>query len=98
MKEILNQIFEIEQKVGNQQITNLDRNIRRLYHEFENEGFVLKNPIGEKFSELRTDMDATIMGELKNKLIVTKVLKPIIYQKQNEELILIQKAVVIVGN
>ncbi|WP_298475433.1 hypothetical protein [uncultured Maribacter sp.] len=98
MKEILNQFFEIEQKITNQQITTLGRNIKRLHHEFEREGFILKNPIGEKFSELRTDMDATIMGELNNKLIVTKVLKPIIYQKQNEELILIQKAVVIVGN
>ena len=47
MKEILNQIFDIAQKSEKKDIDIFDRNIRRLYHEIEALGYVLKNPIGE---------------------------------------------------
>ena len=61
-------------------------------------GFVIKNPIGEKFSEQRTDIETTILGELEKDLIITKTMKPIIYKKEEAELTLLQKGVVIVEN
>ncbi len=96
MKEIINQVFEIEQKAATHQAGIFDRNLRRMYHEFEKEGYLVKNPVGEKFTEQRTDIDATIIGELNAHLTITKVLKPIIFKKEYTEMLLIQKGVVIV--
>ncbi|WP_430905814.1 hypothetical protein [Maribacter sp. 2-571] len=97
MKEVINQVFEIEQKAAAQKAGLFDRNLRRLYHEFEREGYVVKDPLGEKFSEQRTDIDATIMGELNGNLKITKVLKPIIFKKEHDSMLLVQKGVVLVG-
>lgn len=96
MKEVLNQLFEIEQKGAKNNVTLFDRNIRRMFHEIEELGYYIKNPEGEKFSEERTDIDATMMGTMHSKMKITKVLKPIIYQNDQEHPIIIQKGVVIV--
>lgn len=96
MKEILNQLYEIEQKSEKNNITLFDRNLKRLFHEIEEQGFFIKNPLGEKFSESRTDIDATLMNKLGPKSTITKVLKPIIYKKDGDQLIIIQKGVAIV--
>ncbi|MCL5245056.1 hypothetical protein M4I21_04505 [Cellulophaga sp. 20_2_10] len=96
MKEILNQLYEIEQKSIKNEITLFDRNLKRLFHEIEEQGFFIKNPIGEKFTELRTDIDATLINNLGPNSKITKVLKPIIYKKDGDQLIIIQKGVAIV--
>ena len=71
--------------------------IKRMIHECSSNGFYIKNPIGEKFSEERTDIDATIMADLSTKLTITKVLKPIVYKKEGDVNIIVQKGVVIVA-
>ena len=96
MKEVLNQLFEMEQKGTKNNISLFERNIRRMFHEIEALGYFIKNPQGEKFSEERTDIDATVMGAINSKMKITKVLKPIIYQREQEQAIIIQKGVVIV--
>ncbi len=96
MKEILNQIFDIEQKSEKKDIDIFNRNIRRLYHEIEVLGFVAKNPLGEKYSLERTDIEATLMSDFKPKMKITKVLKPIIFTTTNGQMQLVQKGVVIV--
>lgn len=96
MKEILNQIFEIEQKTKKNNISVINRNLKRIYHEMEQMGFVLKNPIGEKFSIERTDVEATLMNDLSADLKIVKVLKPIVYKKEGESFLIVQKGVVIV--
>lgn len=40
MKEILNQLYEIEQKSIKNEITLFDRNLKRLFHEIEEQGFL----------------------------------------------------------
>ncbi|WP_299617323.1 hypothetical protein [uncultured Tenacibaculum sp.] len=95
MKEILNQIFDIAQKSEKKDIDIFDRNIRRLYHEIEALGYVLKNPIGEKYSLERTDIEATLMNDFHSKMKITKVLKPIVYSTENGQMVLVQKGVVI---
>lgn len=97
MKEILNQVYDIEQKSEKREITFFDRNIRRIYHEVEQLGFVLKNPLGEKYSLERTDVEATLMHDFEEGMQITKVLKPIIYQVKSNNMVIIQKGVVIVA-
>lgn len=96
MKEILNQVYEIEQKSEKRELTFFNRNVRRIYHEIEQMGFVLKNPLGEKYSLERTDIEANLLTDFHEGMRVSKVLKPIIYKVEDDQMILIQKGIVIV--
>jgi hypothetical protein len=100
---ILNQIFEIENKLGKLQEQNsIQRNIDRLKDLFETEvlsdgqGLVFHNPLGEAYNETRTDCEASISGSSHENLEIIEVLKPIIYAKVGNTKMVIQKAIVIV--
>lgn len=98
---VLNQIFEIENKANKiKEQNSIDRNINKLRIFFEEEyGLIMENPLGEKYSQTRTDLEASIVGEINecDELYVNEVIKPIIRLKQNEITQIIQQAVVIVG-
>lgn len=96
MKEILNQVYDIEQKSKKRNVDFFERNFRRIYHEIEELGFILKDPLGEKYTLERTDVEATLMNDFYEEMKIVKVLKPIVYEKKNEALTIIQKGVVIV--
>jgi hypothetical protein len=99
---MLNQIFEIEQKVAKLQESNsLQRNIDRLknYYEVEiadGQGLVYHNPIGEPYEVTRTDCEASIAGTGTENLEIIEVIKPIIYVKFGNSNMIVQKAIVIV--
>ena len=99
----LNQLFEIEQKIGKIQETNsVQRNIDRLKGYFEsdalgeNQGLVYHNPLGERFDETRIDCEATISGAGHENLVIIEVIKPIIYIKYGNTQMIAQKGIVIV--
>jgi hypothetical protein len=95
--QIINQVFEIQTKLNDlNEASSFERNMNRLFAIFEDEGFVVKNPINEIYQESRTDCEASIVGNTSSKMKITKVLKPIIYQKNGEQMQLVQKAIVIV--
>ncbi|MFT3980820.1 MAG: hypothetical protein QM687_10155 [Ferruginibacter sp.] len=94
---IINQVFELQQKVNTlQEAPGFERNFSRLFNVMEEEGFLVQNPLNEAYTESRTDCEASIVGEPASKMIITKVLKPVIYHKAEGQLRLVQKAVVIV--
>ena len=100
---MLNQLFEIEQKIEKiKEPNSVQRNIDRLKDFFETEalaegqGLVFRNPIGEKFDETRTDCEATISGAGHDKLEIIEVIKPIIYVKYGQTQMIAQKGIVIV--
>ena len=100
---MLNQLFEMEQKIAKIQETNsIQRNIDRLKGFFEsealaeNQGLAYHNPIGESFNETRTDCEATISGTGHENLKIIEVIKPIIYIKYGNTQLIAQKGVVIV--
>ena len=94
---IINQIFAIEMKVnsskGNQ---GLVRRFDRLYTEFEQLGYQIHNPIGEKYDETRSDCEATISGSEPTNLIIVEVLKPIIFRSVDNRRQIEQRGIVIV--
>jgi hypothetical protein len=102
MKEqinILNQIFEIKQKLEQLGITEkFHRNFARIENEFETIGLIMVNPNGKKYKDTRTDLEASIAGKEGNNMLITNVIKPIIYHKKNGANELVQKGVVIVEN
>lgn len=100
---MLNQLFEMEQKVGKLKEQNsVQRNIDRLKDFFatealsEGQGLIFYNPIGEKFDETRTDCEATISGAGHANLEIIEVIRPIIYIKYSQTQMIAQKGIVIV--
>lgn len=94
---IINQLFEIQQKLKEMgKADSFERNFSRLFTIFEEDGFIVQNPTNEPYTDSRTDCEASIAGNLSSKMKITKTLKPIIYKKENTNVQLLQKAVVIV--
>jgi len=94
---IINQVFEIKQKLEQEQITEkFDRNLNRLFSIMEEEGYLCNNPMGERYTDSRSDCTANIVGKEGRNMVITQVIKPIIYQKKEEALTLVQKGIVIV--
>jgi hypothetical protein len=56
----------------------------------------MHDPLLEKFTESRTDCEANIIGKLTNHMIVTQVIKPIIYQSIDGTKTIVQKGIVMV--
>lgn len=107
--DFMNQIFEIEKKSLNLKEENsIQRNINKIKGLLEEDffkgsstiGLTYHNPIGESYSDTRTDCEATIAGTGVDNLEIIEVIKPIIFYafKENEKIlkVIVQPAVVIV--
>ncbi len=77
---------------------NFERNFNRLFNIFEEDGYIIQNPTGEAYSETRTDCEASISGRIGSKMKITRTIKPIIYQRKDGNVLLLQKGVVIAEN
>jgi len=106
--DFMNQIFEIEKKCANLNEENsIQRNINKMKGLLEVEffkgsstiGLTYHNPLGEGYSDTRTDCEATIAGTGVENLRIVEVIKPIIFYayRENEKVIkvIVQPAVVI---
>ncbi|MDR0866806.1 MAG: hypothetical protein LBO74_18020 [Candidatus Symbiothrix sp.] len=95
--QLINQVAEIRQKIVREKLeAKFERNFNRIFAILEEEGFVCQYPLGEKYNETRTDCEATIIGKEAKNMVVTQVIKPIIYKKSPEGLTLVQKGIVMV--
>lgn len=107
--DLINQIFEIEKKTGIiKEENSIQRNINKIKNLIEGElfknaqdvGFTYHNPIGENYSETRTDCEATISGNDFKNLEIVEVIKPIIFCSIRDGLqikkTIVQPAVVVV--
>ena len=107
--DFMNQIFEIEKKATNLKEENsIQRNINKMKGIMEEEffkgtttiGLSFHNPLGESYTDTRTDCEATISGTSVENLEIIEVIKPIIfyaYQENDKTLnVIVQPAVVIV--
>lgn len=90
--EIINQLFEIEKKRKQFGYDKIDRNIERMKHLIDTEGFGYQ-PTGELYNETRIDCQATILKD-SEPYIISDTVKPIIYSKADH--IIVQQARVIV--
>ncbi|MGB3468409.1 MAG: hypothetical protein WBA74_24200 [Cyclobacteriaceae bacterium] len=95
---IINQIFEIETKLQhNDTIGPVERNMQRIKNHLEEMGMSYHSPLNEKYTLDRTDCEASIAGDTtENNMYISKVIKPVIYQKNDGREEIIQRAIVIV--
>ena len=79
---ILNHLYEIERKVGDlDEFKKISRNIQKIKDAFlleDGNEIFYEDPMGQKFDETRLDLDAHIVGENTENLVVIDVIKPII--------------------
>lgn len=94
MKEIINQIYEIQRKAADNNLILFERNFERLNYELEKMGFHIVIPLNQSFDDSDISIEATVVSQNLN--IITKVIKPTIYKKDNDNFTLIQKGIVIV--
>ena len=110
--DLVNQIFEIERKASLiKEDNSIARNINKLKDLMQSELFTVKgnestigltyhNPIGENYSDTRTDCEASIAGTNTENLVIVEVIKPIVFYTYSEAGKVLkniaQKAVVIV--
>ena len=96
---IINQLFELQSKIRESGAAqSFERNFNRLFTIFEEDGYIIQDPTGEVYTETRTDCEASISGRMGSKMRITRTIKPIIYQKRDGSVQLLQKAVVIAEN
>ena len=105
-RELLDQAFEIERKLGSIEESNsIGRNVNKIKSVFENilstdsepdVGFTYHDPIGEDYNETRTDLEASIAGDSTDNLVVTEVIKPILRYRKGNSSIIVRKGVVVV--
>ena len=95
MKEtltIMNQFALLELKLGNDKDESIQRIIQRIKAVWEGMGLVYQLPIGEKYTDTRTDVMANIVGEMASEMTITQIVKPIIYQNN----VIVQQGIVMV--
>lgn len=112
MLSVLNQVFEIEKKLAALPAgsTSIPRNINRLKSLFEQDvpaasahgkaatlSLTYHNPLGEKYDETRTDCEAAgIAGSSAEGLVITEVIKPIVWlSAPGQPKTIIQRAVIV---
>ena len=93
---IINQVFEMEKKLAAGGAPSFQRNLDRIKAELSEMGYDFHNPVHEKWDETRTDCEANVSGTLKNKMVITEVIKPVVHQKEGGTKKIIQKAIVVV--
>ncbi len=95
---LINQLFELEKKVLKASDPGgLQRPLDRMKDVFADMGYHIHNPSGEAYSETRTDVEASVLGNSASNLKVVEVIKPIVYQKEDGKNVLLQKGVVLVS-
>lgn len=98
--KMANLVFELEKKLPAQGATTggVQRNVDRMKAVLEEAGLLILNPMGETYTETRTDLEANITGAGKGPLLVLDVIKPVIYANKDGLQSLLQKGVVIAGH
>lgn len=94
MINIINQIYEIQRKSKEQNLDTFDRNLERLFNEFEQMGYKIQIPLNNEYREDNMSIRASLLTP--DAKIITKVIKPVIYKKNENQFHLIQVGIVIV--
>lgn len=97
LAQLVNQLHNLEKKLARlKEGQRLERDVQRMRRELEKAGILYHAPLGEAYSETRTDCEATIVGDGSSNLHITEVIKPMIAVREGEFQHIKQRAVVLV--
>ena len=95
--QVMNNVCDIERKLSlHGDPANAKRNVERIKEAFEEQMIFYEDPMGQDFSETRTDLDASITGAGVDNLRVVEVIKPIVRYGDKSYSRVVQKGIVIV--
>lgn len=95
--QLINQLAEIENKITQDDLMpKYERNFNRIRTFLEEEGYIFRYPVGEKYRESGADYEANIVGKEGKDMVITQVIKPAIYKKDPDKVTLVQKGIIIV--
>jgi len=95
--QTLNQVFDMERKLMlHGDSANVLRNVERIKDAFAGMDLFYEDPMGQPFSETRTDLEASIAGASADDLVVTEVIKPVIRQGKQAYSVVVQRGIVVV--
>ena len=95
--QLLNNVCDIERKLQiHGDPGNAQRNVDRIKEAFETEKIFYEDPMGELFTETRTDLEASITGSGTENLHVVEVIKPVVRVGDKNYSRVIQKGIVVV--
>ena len=95
--QVLNNLCDLDRKLSiHGDPGNAKRNVERIKETIEDIKVFYEDPMGQSFSETRTDLDATITGEGSDNPKVVEVIKPIIRVGDRNFSRVVQKGIVIV--
>lgn len=95
--QTLNQLYDIERKIAlHGDAAGIQRNLERIKDAFAGDLLFYEDPMGQSFSETRTDLEASIAGESTENLVVTEVIKPVIRHGDRNYSRVVQKGIVVV--
>ena len=93
--EIANQLCSLEKKiVKDPNSATYMRHLLRIKQSLEDLGITYHNPEGEKYTDSRTDIEATLTGEISENMFISEVIKPIVIHNKQ----IVQSGIVIVGS
>ncbi|MBN8824565.1 MULTISPECIES: hypothetical protein [unclassified Spirosoma] len=80
--DIANQVHALEKKVQKEGHSGSGylRHIQRIRQSLAELGTTFHSPEGERYTETRTDVEASVAGESMGNLTITQVIKPIVSQ------------------
>jgi hypothetical protein len=88
--EVINQLCSLENKLGEQE--EFKRYFSRCRQSFEEMGISYYVPLNEKYTDTRTDIEASITGSENGNLFISQVIKPVIVKDG----VIVQKGIAIV--
>lgn len=95
--QTLNQLYDIERRIAlHGDAAGIQRNLDRIKDAFAADQLFYEDPMGQSFSETRTDLEASIAGESTENLVVTEVIKPVIRHGDRNYSRVVQKGIVVV--
>lgn len=94
--QLINQLFDMQRKLKEQDTLGLMRNLKRMRESLEALGYIWHDPSGEKYAETRTDCDATFIGSSAGEVYIHEVIKPIVRFRQGPSTHIVQRAIVLV--
>lgn len=93
----LNQLYSIEYKLAlHGDDGEILKHVQRIKDALSAEGLFFEDPMGQRFSATRADLEASIIGDSTENLVVVGVIKPVIRYGDKSRSRVVQRGIVVV--
>lgn len=95
---LINQLHQLQQRLKDGKDPVATRQCERMWRSFEEAGYLVEVPLGQRYDPGRTDLEAEITTSATDGLQIREVIKPVVYWRDQQQALLLQRGVVMVGS